>query len=106
MKITIEQISAVLLGLVSFISAAEYLVVRMKRVFNKGLEPINARIDDLELTADKNFLVRVLSDMEDNKKLDEIEEERFYETYKRYHDLGGNSYIDNKVDKLKKEGKL
>ena len=64
------------------------------------------KIDDVKLYTDKNFLVRFLADVEPGNKIDEVEKERFYEVYKDYRGLGGNSYIQHKVDKLQKEGKL
>ena len=64
------------------------------------------KIDDVKLYTDKNFLVRFLADVEQGNKIDEVEKERFYEVYKDYRGLGGNSYIQHKVDKLQKEGKL
>ena len=64
------------------------------------------KIDDVKLYTDKNFLVRFLADIEQGNKIDEVEKERFYEVYKDYKGLGGNSYIQHKVDKLQKEGKL
>ena len=64
------------------------------------------RIDNVQLLSDKNFLVRFLADIEQNNKVDEVEKERFYEVYKDYRELGGNSYIAHKVEKLQKEGKL
>lgn len=105
-NITLGQIAIAFAFLVGLICSIEFLMLRVNKKITKILEPINKKIDNLELTTDKNFLVRFLSDVEQETKIDEIEWERFYETYKRYHDLGGNSYIDHKVDKLKKEGKL
>ena len=64
------------------------------------------RIDNVQLLSDKNFLVRFLADIEQDNKVDEVEKERFYEVYKDYRDLGGNSYIAHKVEKLQNEGKL
>ena len=64
------------------------------------------RIDNVQLLSDKNFLVRFLADVEQGNKIDEVEKERFYEVYKNYRELGGNSYIAHKVEKLQKEGKL
>lgn len=96
-----------------------------KSVLNKELiKPFNDRIDNLEksrieqhedtinkinnvqLYSDKNFLVRFLADIEQGNKVDEVEKERFYEVYRDYRELGGNSYIQHKVEKLQKEGKL
>ena len=64
------------------------------------------RINNVQLYSDKNFLVRFLADIEQNNKVDEVEKERFYEVYRDYKDLGGNSYIQHKVEKLQREGKL
>ena len=95
-----------------------------KKILNKTLEPFKEqmdnmekaradehadtikRIDNVQLLSDKNFLVRFLADIEQNNKIDEVEKERFYEVYKDYRELGGNSYIAHKVEKLQKEGKI
>lgn len=88
-----------------------------KLVLNNSLEPFNKRIDEvvalnnkrfteLQLQTDKNYLVNFLSRVENNQKIDETELEHFYFTYDDYHKNNGNSYIDHKVEKLKKEGKL
>lgn len=77
-----------------------------KKILNKTLKPIIEKIDNVQLLSDKNFLVRFLADIEQDNKVDEVEKERFYEVYKDYRELGGNSYIEHKVEKLQKEGKL
>ena len=88
-----------------------------KKILQEALEPFNKRIDEtiennnskfkeLQLQTDKNYLVRFLADIEKGEEVDETEMEHFYYTYESYHKNGGNSYIDHKVDKLKKEGKL
>lgn len=105
-NLTLGQIEIALAFLIALIGSIEFISIRFRRKVTKILEPINQKIDNLELITDKNFLVRFLSDVEQGQVIDEIEWERFYETYKRYHDLGGNSYIDHKVEKLKKEGKI
>lgn len=64
------------------------------------------RIDNVQLLSDKNFLVSFLARVENNLIVDEVEKERFYEVYKDYRELGGNSYIAHKVEKLQREGKL
>lgn len=88
-----------------------------KLILNNSLEPFNKKIDEvvalnnerftkLQLQTDKNYLVNFLSRVENNQKIDETELEHFYFTYDDYHKNNGNSYIDHKVEKLKKEGKL
>jgi len=95
-----------------------------KKILNKTLKPFSDKIDKLEkvrieqhsdtikridnvqLLSDKNFLVSFLARVENGLIIDEVEKERFYEVYKDYIELGGNSYIAHKVEKLQKEGKL
>ena len=105
-NITFEQVATILAFLVGFLGSIEAVTFKLNKKIEKILEPVNKKIDNLELTTAKNFLVRFLSDAEQRSIIDEVEWERFYETYKRYHELGGNSYIDHKVEKLKKEGKI
>lgn len=105
-NITLSQISSYLALIIGIIGSLEFLIIRFKKIFQKLLEPVNHRLDDIELSTDKNFLVRFLSDIEQNNIVDDVEKERFYETYERYKLLGGNSYISHKVEKLEKEGKL
>lgn len=89
------------------------------KMFNAGLKvalkPLNDKMDAMaennkrvELESHKNFLVRFLADIEQGQPIDEIELERFHEVYSRYTspELGGNSYIHDKVEKLKKLGKI
>ena len=73
---------------------------------NTKLDKLNINITDVDVAQCKNFLVRFLADVEQGNNIYEVEKERFYEIYERYRNLGGNSYIHDKVEKLKKEGKL
>lgn len=105
-NITIGQITTIIVGVVALISGVEFLLIRFNKLFDTKLAPINTRLNDIELSSDKNFIVRFLADIEEGNKVDEVELERFYDIYKRYIELGGNSYIKRKVDKLTNEGKL
>ena len=78
-----------------------------------GLKPIEIKIDKLnekisfvDMESCKNFLVRFLADVEQGNQIDEVEKQRFHEVWKHYSSIGGNSYIEDKIDKLKKAGKL
>lgn len=88
-----------------------------KKILDKALAPFDERIDKIEKTnkerdiaihlqMDKNYLVRFLADVEQGAIIDETELEHFWFTYDDYKKNGGNSYIDHKVERLKKEGKL
>lgn len=105
-NITIGQITTVLIGIGALISGIEFLLIRFNKIFDLKLKPINNRLNDIELSSDKNFIVRFLADIEEGNHVDDVEKERFYEIYQRYKELGGNSYVSHKVDKLEKEGKL
>ena len=117
-KITISDIQTGLIALVSIITSIFTLYKLFQNCLKKMVvDPFNQRIDemkennnnrfkDLQLQTDKNYLVRFLADVEEGEKVDETELEHFYYTYDSYHKNGGNSYIDHKVEKLKKEGKL
>lgn len=127
--ITIGMIRDFVINLSAFLVAGgtigAFAIKFGKSILNKELiKPFNDRIDNLEksrveqhedtinrinnvqLYSDKNFLVRFLADIEQGNKVDEVEKERFYEVYRDYRELGGNSYIQHKVEKLQKEGKL
>lgn len=116
-NITIGQILLVIASLVALIKGIEYLYGLASKGatkwLNSCLKPINdnisnlsSKIDVVDMNSCKNFLVRFLADVEQNNTIDEVEKERFHEEYKHYTDLGGNSYIKDKVEKLKKAGKL
>lgn len=116
-QITLGQIGLGITFFVSLITGGAFLVRSLKKFITSSLDGefrgINSKIDDLQtqlvqvdMNHTKNFLVRFLSDVEQGNQVDEIEKERFAEQYDHYCETGGNSYIRNKVDKLKKEGKL
>lgn len=109
-NIKIGDIIKVLGTLIVIVSSCEFFIYRIKnatqKVFDMKLTPINKRLNDIELSSDKNFIVRFLADIEQGNEIDEVERERFYEIYQRYRELGGNSYIKSRVDKLTSEGKL
>lgn len=126
--ITIGALKVLLVNIASFITAGgiigAFALKVGKKVLDSSLKPFNEKIiemekarieqhsetlnkiNDVQLYTDKNFLVRFLADVEQGNKVDDVEIERFYEVYKDYKDLGGNSYIQHKVEKLQKEGKL
>lgn len=107
-------------GLVIFKFASSIV---QKWVYNL-LKPVNDKIDEsnkaimtrldanaeeikqMQLEQYKNFLTRYLADVERGVQLSEIELERFNDIYTKYGDLGGNSYVHSKIDKLKEQGKL
>lgn len=115
--ITIGNIITFILALGSIIGACGVIFNFASKTFSKAiktalkptndmLDDLRAQVSDVDMAQCKNFLVRFLSDVEQGNKIDEVEKERFYETYEHYTKCGGNSYIHDKVEKLRKSGKL
>ncbi|MBR6689759.1 MAG: hypothetical protein IKL65_00310 [Bacilli bacterium] len=102
-NITLGQISNLLLFIAELGGVTITIIVAMKKILNKQLEPINQKIDKLDLNDCKNFLVRFLADVERGQVMDEVEEKRAHDVYDHYrNDLNGNSYIEDKWNKLMK----
>lgn len=72
---------------------------------NAKKEDLEKSINQVQLDNCKNYLVQLISASE-RRELSLAEKERFYENYDNYIKLGGNSYIHNEVERLKKEGKI
>ena len=123
-NLTLGQIGVAVAFLVSFITGIGYLKKNLKDWINKALEDrfdeidrkianLESKIDDLgeqivitDREATKSFLVRFLASVEHDNPIDEVERLRFAEQYEHYIKAGGNSYIKDKVEKLKSKGKL
>ena len=87
---------------------------------NKKIENINdinnkldfmrkeSKEDMLEHTidADKTYLINFLSDLENGVPKTEVQIKRTYEIYERYVKNGGNSYVHDKWEEVKKLGLL
>lgn len=116
-QITFGWICAGLALLVGFIKGVKYLKKSIKEWItdllkepfenlDKKLATLQERVDEVDMGTCKNFLVARLAEVEKGNHLDEIERERFWEQYEHYHKIGGNSYIQRKVEELKAEGKI
>lgn len=58
------------------------------------------------LDADKTFLINFLSDVENGVTKSDIQIKRIYEIYERYTENGGNSYVHDRWEEVKKKGLL
>ena len=72
---------------------------------NDRLKAMEKKLENLDLSDCKNYMVQFLARAEKTSITDE-ETARFWEIYDKYTEMGGNSYIHEKVEKLKKAGKL
>ena len=84
---------------------AELLESKNKKL-TELLEKNSQEIHSIDIAQCRNFITRYLADIERGEKLTEIELERFNDIYSHYEEIGGNSYIHSRVEKLKKQGKL
>jgi len=116
-SITIGGLVAGIALLVAFIQGVKYLRNSIKEWMTESLhdqfgditnklETLQTKIDEVDMGTCKNFLVARLAEVEKGSHLNEIERERFWEQYEHYCKIGGNSYIQRKVEELKAEGKL
>lgn len=105
-NITIGQISIWLAFAVALYTSVKFIVKEVSTAVDKGLQPINEKIDDVDMNATKNFLVSALDDINRGESVEAVKKQRLYEQFEHYQKLGGNSYITAEIERLKKEGKL
>jgi len=106
-SITLGQIRDFLLWLIAFATATYTIVKAVRKAIEKGFEPIEDKIDKVDINATKNYLVQQIGEIDRNGYIDGAAKVRFYEELQHYEkDLAGNSYIKDEVERLKKEGKL
>lgn len=116
-QISLADIERLLAWFVAVGGSVAVIIKALKKafgsLFEKQMKDIDERLKKHETTINKidlenckNFLVSYLVKVEHEGFTDEIETQRFWEEYEHYTQIGGNSYIRNKVDKLVKEGKL
>lgn len=101
--ISLGQLSNILKFIIEFGGLLGTIVIAVDKILSKQLQPLNNKIEKLDMNQCKNFLVSFLADVEHGKELDEVEVKRAYDVYDHYKiDLHGNSYIKDKWDKLMK----
>lgn len=115
--ITFEQIAFAMTFLAGFFGGIGYFYKNIKKwledIIGKQFEPfqetmtnLDTKINLVDMESCKNYLVRCLGDFEHGNPLSEVEQERFWEEYRHYLEIGGNSYIERRVEKLKADNKL
>jgi len=116
-SITLGEISLAITFLVGLIGGLGYLKTHLKDwvgqsvrdqfvAMDHKIDEINRRLTDVDMENCKNFLVTAISMVEKGGWMDDIESERFWEEYQHYRTIGGNSYIERKVEQLKADGKI
>lgn len=111
-NITIGQVAVALAFVVALWGSVETISKKVtalnKKTLEEALKPTNEKLDKLtkqidqvDLNATKNYLVSALADAEQGRT-DPIALQRLYEQYEHYTKLGGNSYIKDRFEALKK----
>lgn len=69
-------------------------------------ETIDTKLDKVDKNATMNYLVRCMEDLDKGADLEGVARLRFIEQYQHYITIGGNSYIKEEYERLKKKGKI
>lgn len=115
-NITLEQVFDAIIKLSAIVGA----VITLIKYTNKGtsklldekLKPLNDSIEKVDKKVDKEAMERLKSDLTtylyvaEKDKLSSGQQLRFHEEYDAYIKMGGNSWVKDNVEKLKKEGKI
>lgn len=110
---TVGGIVAALALIAGLIKSVDAISKKAGELFERALAPTNSKLNQLSGKVDaanieraKDFIVRFLADVEQGEPVSEEEIKRFWENYDLYTSNGYNSYVHEKVDKLKQAGKL
>jgi len=108
-NITLGQVLIAVVFILSFVTNIRTMIKELSSPIDKKIEkaitPIKESIAQLELNNIKTDLVNFMS-LADRECITEEQKINAYELYDRYCKLGGNSYIHDKFERLKKEGKI
>lgn len=74
--------------------------------FEKSLRDLKVAMNSESLDRAKNDLIVIMSRIRNGYTPTPEEVMVLYETKEKYNKLGGDSYVDDMFEKLKKEGKL
>lgn len=106
-NMTLGEIFHALKFIIEFVGIVGTILIGSKKIINKQLDPINKKIIKIDENQCRNFLVDFLADIDNGIKKDDVQIKRAYEVYEHYtNELHKNSYIHDKWEKARKEGKL
>lgn len=74
--------------------------------FENKLKDLQSALNQQSLDSAKSDLIVLMSRIKNGYEPTTEEIMILYETKEKYNDLGGDSYVDDMFDKLKKEGKI
>ena len=106
-NMTLGEIFHALKFIIEFVGIVGTILFGSKKIINKQLEPINKKIIKIDENQCRNFLVDFLADIDNGIKKDDVQIKRADEVYEHYtNEMHKNSYIHDKWEKARKEGKL
>lgn len=106
-EITLGQIQNIVVFITAFGGGLWAIIKAIKTTIEKGLKPINDKIDRVDKNATMNYLVSRINDIDNGEVLEGVAKKRFYDEYQHYKDdLKGNSYVQKEVERLEREGKI
>lgn len=115
-NLTLGEIVKALTFIVTLLGSIIYLkkatISGITTVIDEKLEPIKKEVYDLKKETSKNNLQSIKTDLinlmelADKGTISPEQKLRAYELYDYYCTHGGNSYVHDKWEKLKKEGKI
>lgn len=111
-NLTLGEISKTLAFIVALIGSIVYLKKAIINALNKLLQPIKKEIKEVKEETAKNNLSSIKTDLinlmelADKKTISTEQKLICYELYDDYCQHGGNSYVHDHWEKLKKEGKI
>lgn len=115
-KWTLSDIQASLVVIVGIVTSIYFLRDKIKsqllKVIQEAIQPLTDKVDELQtdikrvdVQQTKNYLVRMLSDIERGQHFSGIEMKRFNDVYDYYtQTLHKNTYIKHKYDELHERG--
>lgn len=115
-NLTLGDLAKGLAFIVGLISSVVYLkkgtIKGIASVIDERLEPIKKEVENLKEETSKNNLSSIKTDLinlmelADKEKISPEQKMRSYELYDYYCKHGGNSYVHDKWERLKNEGKI
>ena len=111
-NLTLGEISKTLAFIVALIGSIVYLKKAVIDALDKLLQPIKKEIKEVKEETTKNNLSSIKTDLinlmelADRKEISAEQKMRSYELYDYYGQHGGNSYVHDKWERLRKEGKI
>ena len=114
-EITLGQIAAALgliAGIITSIGIIIAICIKLIRKvmsdelkdMKEDIKEIKEKANDIELDAQKNFLIQCINHIEHDLPTSDTMKEKFYETSNEYLENGHNGYIKAKIDELKRKG--